>query len=63
MNTNAVSMSTRNLRALMRKIKETQLGYRVCAARDIVGPGGGVYLAAGHELRPRHLSWLEQRNP
>ena len=63
MNTNAVSMSTRNLRALMRKIKETELGYRVCAARDIVGPGGGVYLAADHELRPRHLSWLEQRNP
>ena len=63
MNSNAVSMSTRNLRALMRKIKETELGYRVCAARDIAGPGGGVYLAADHELRPRHLSWLEQRNP
>ncbi len=63
MNTNAVNMSTRNLRALMRKIKEAELGYRVCAARDIVGPGGGVYLAADHDLRPRHLSWLEQRNP
>ena len=63
MNTNAVSMSTRNLRALMRKIKEAELRYRVCAARDIVGPGGGVYLAADHELRPRHLSWIEQRNP
>ena len=60
---NAVSMSTKNLRAILRKIQDRDLGYRVCAARDIAGPGGGVFIAANAELAQRHLSWLEQRNP
>ena len=60
---NSVSMSTKNLRALLRKIQEKDLGYRVCAAEDINGPGGGIFIAANTELTPRHLSWIEQRNP
>ena len=60
---NAVSMSTKNLRGLLRKFAEKDLGYRVCVAKDITGPGGSVFIAARTELTQRHLSWLQQRNP
>ena len=60
---NSVSMNIRNVQSLVRKAAENDLGYRVCAARDIPGPGGGVFIAANTELTARHLAWLEQRNP
>jgi len=60
---NAVSMSTRSLKDILRKAAEKDLGFKVCIARDVPGPGGSVFIRAHTELTERHLSWLEQRNP
>ena len=60
---NAVSMTTRSLRDILRRAAEKDLGFKVCAAGDIPGPGGGVFIKARTELTERHLTWFEQRNP
>jgi hypothetical protein len=60
---NAITMSTQRLRHLLGEIREKKSPYRVCSARDIIGPGGGVYITANSELDERHLAWLERRNP
>lgn len=60
---NAVSMTTRSLRDILRRTGEKDLGFKVCAARDVPGPGGGVFIRARTELTERHLAWFEQRNP
>ena len=57
---NAVSMSTRSLRDILKK---KELGFKVCIGRDVAGPGGAVFIKAHTELTERHLTWLEQRNP
>ena len=59
----AVSMSTRALRDILRRAAETDLGFRICVARDIAGPGGSIFIRGHTELTERHLAWLEQRNP
>ena len=61
--TNAISMSTSDLRKLLRQAGEQGLGLSVRIANDIPGPGGSVFIASHSRLTPRHLSWLEQRNP
>ncbi|MFA6111949.1 MAG: hypothetical protein WDA75_24595 [Candidatus Latescibacterota bacterium] len=58
-----LTISTERVRQLLGEIGKRGLDYRVCAARDIVGPGGGVYITAGTPLEGRHLSWLERRSP
>ena len=63
MATNSVSMNIKTLKALVRKAADHELGYKVCSAEDIMGPGGGVFIAANTELTHRHLAWIEQRNP
>jgi len=57
---NAVSMSTRSLRDILKK---KELGFKVCIGRDVAGPGGAIFIKAHTELTERHLTWLEQRNP
>ena len=59
----SVSISTGRLKHVMRQIKAKKFNYRVCFARDIVGPGGGVYITANTELDERYLGWLDRRNP
>ncbi len=56
-------MSTSRLRHLLQQVAEREDVYRICCAHDILGPGGGVYIAADSELDERHLRWLERRNP
>ena len=34
-------MNIKNVQSLVRKAAEKDLGYRVCVAQDILGPGGG----------------------
>ena len=58
-----VSMTTRSLRDILQKARQQDLGFRILVARDIMGPGGSVFIAARTELTERHLTWLEQRNP
>ncbi|MFT5376618.1 MAG: hypothetical protein ACI906_003456 [Candidatus Latescibacterota bacterium] len=58
-----ISMSTERLRHLFKQVAESEERYRVCCARDIVGPGGGIYIAANSELNEQHLKWLDRRNP
>ncbi|MEW6750175.1 MAG: hypothetical protein AB1505_04275 [Candidatus Latescibacterota bacterium] len=58
-----VSMTTRSLRDILHRAAERDLGFRVCVADDVLGPGGRVYIRARAELTERHLAWLEQRNP
>lgn len=58
-----LTITTERVRHLLGEIHRRALEYRVCAARDIVGPGGGVYITAGTPLDGKHLSWLERRNP
>ncbi|MEW6752339.1 MAG: hypothetical protein AB1505_15350 [Candidatus Latescibacterota bacterium] len=58
-----MNMSTTRVRYLLRYLREHDPDYRICAAHDIAGPGGGVYITAQTELDERHLAWLERRNP
>ena len=59
----SVNMSTERLRWLLAELHQKESDYRVCAADDIVGPGGAAYITANTELTPKHLEWLERRNP
>ena len=59
----AISISTRDLRAILREARGKELGVAVRAAQDIYGPGGAVFIAANARINERHLAWLEQRNP
>lgn len=59
----SVNMSTERLRFLLREIREKDQDYTLCVARDIYGPGGGVYITADSALEEKHLTWLERRNP
>ena len=59
----AISVSTGRVRYLLKQIRDKRFDYQICAARDVIGPGGGVYITANTELDERHLAWLEQRNP
>ena len=59
----SVNMSTERVRHLLREIRDKKLDYRICTARDISGPGGGVYITAHAELNEKHLAWVERRNP
>jgi len=61
--TNVISMSTSDLREILRQAEEQGQGLNVRIANDIPGPGGAVFIAANSRLTLRHLSWLEQRNP
>jgi hypothetical protein len=56
-------MTTRSLRDILRRVQQQDLGFRVLIARDVIGPGGAVFIAAHAQLTERHLTWLEQRNP
>jgi len=58
-----ISMSTERLRHLLQEVREQEQAYRICSAEDLMGPGGGVYIAAKTELEERHLNWLDRRNP
>ena len=60
---NAVSMTTKALRDILQRMRERDLGFCVLVARDIIGVGGQVFIAAHTELTEHHLTWLEQRNP
>ncbi len=60
---NPISMSTRDLRAILREAEAKEPGVAVRVAADIYGPGGSVFIAANSKLTERHLVWLEQRNP
>ena len=59
----SVNMSTERLRWLLAELHKNESDYRVCAADDIVGPGGAAYITAKTELTPKHLEWLDRRNP
>ena len=58
-----ISMSTERLRHLLQEVREQELAYRILSAEDLIGPGGGVYIAAKTEIEERHLDWLDRRNP
>ncbi|MFH1566675.1 MAG: hypothetical protein ABIL09_01655 [Gemmatimonadota bacterium] len=56
-------LSTERLRHLLGEIEERGLEVCLKPARDIPGPGGGVYIAAQTPLTAKHLDWLDSRNP
>ena len=58
-----ISMSIERLRHFLQIIVEQKPGYRICSAKDVIGPGGGVYIAAKTEIEERHLDWIERRSP
>lgn len=60
--TSPISMSTRDLRRILRESANTQASVVARVAHDIYGPGGSVFIAAHARLTERHLTWLEQRN-
>ncbi len=55
-------LSTERLRHLLKEFDEKESDYRICSAKDIPGPGGGVYITSDTPLTERHLDWLERRN-
>lgn len=59
----SISLSTDRLRHLLREIDENNLDYRLHPARDVPGPGGGVYITAQTRLNAKVLDWIENRNP
>ena len=60
---NPISMSTRDVRVILREADDQDTDLSVRVAVDIYGPGGSVFIAANSKLTERHLVWLEQRNP
>ena len=60
---NSANLSTGRLRHLLEEIEAKGLAMSVQPARDIPGPGGGVYITSQTPLTTRHLDWLESRNP
>ncbi|MBT6629329.1 MAG: hypothetical protein HOB49_20115, partial [Gemmatimonadetes bacterium] len=60
---NSISMSTQDLRALLREAESTRQPVVIRFAQDVPGPGGSSFVAANARLTERHLNWLEQRNP
>ncbi|MFC1525972.1 hypothetical protein ACFL6X_04075 [Candidatus Latescibacterota bacterium] len=61
--TSPISMSTRDLRRILREVAQQEMDLVARVAYDIYGPGGSVFIAARTKLTERHLAWLEQRNP
>ena len=49
-------MTTKRPRNILRKATKRDLGFKKRIARDIHGPGGGVFIAAHTELNERHLT-------
>ena len=58
-----ISMSTSDLRTLLREAAKEGGEVVIRIAEDIPGPGGSTFIAANTRLTERHLNWLEQRNP
>ena len=59
----SISLSTDRLRHLLQEIDENNLDYHLHPARDVPGPGGGVYITAQTQLNAKVLDWIENRNP
>ena len=59
----SISLSTDRLRHLLQEIDENDLDYHLHPARDVPGPGGGVYITAQTRLNAKVLDWIEGRNP
>jgi hypothetical protein len=59
----SISLSTDRLRHLLHEIDENKLEYHLHPARDLPGPGGGVYITAQTRLTSKTLDWIENRNP
>ena len=59
---NKLSLSTERLRHMLKQFDEQEFDYQICSSRDILGPGGGVYITTDTPLNVQHLSWLERRN-
>ena len=57
-----VSLSTERLRYLLKQFDEKEFDYRICSAKDVLGPGGGVYITGDAPLTEQHLNWLERRS-
>ena len=57
-----LSLSTERLRYLLKQFDEKKFEYRICSAKDILGPGGGVYITSDTPLTEQHLDWLERRS-
>ena len=55
---NPISMSTRDVRTVLREADDHETGLTVRVAVDIYGPGGSVFIAANSKLTERHLVWL-----
>lgn len=62
-NSSPISISTRDLRVILRESEENGGGVVVRLASDVPGPGGSTFIAAHSRLTQRHLNWFEQRNP
>jgi hypothetical protein len=59
----SINLSTDRLRHLLQEIDENDLDYHLHPARDVPGPGGGVYITAQTRLNAKVLDWIEGRNP
>ena len=59
----SISLSTERLRFLLGEINEKGCKFRLFPAKDIPGPGGGVYVTSQTPLIAKHLDWIESRNP
>jgi hypothetical protein len=62
-NSSPISISTRDLRVILRESEQNGGGVVVRLASDVPGPGGSTFIAAHSRLTQRHLNWFEQRNP
>lgn len=51
-----LSLSTEPLRYLLKQFDEKKFDYRICSAKDILGPDGGVYIAGAAPITEQHLN-------
>ena len=59
----SINLSTERLRFLLGEIENREMKFKLYPAKDIPGPGGGVYVNSHIPLNAKHLDWLEGRNP
>jgi len=59
---NSINLSTERIRFLLREFEDKGHKLAVHPAKDVPGPGGGVYITSQTALSEKHLEWIESRS-
>ena len=59
---NSINLSIERIRFLLREFEDKGHKLAVHPARDVPGPGGGVYVTSQTALSEKYLEWIESRS-